>query len=86
MVRQRSWRYVIAQIVVNIPFVTVSEKLPSFEICFILLIVINKQSVKKHSILFVHLICPIIIYVRLERAVAYYLWLYRITSVLGTYV
>ena len=37
-------------------------------------------SVKKHSILFVHLICPIIIYVRLEHAVAYYL--YRITSVI----
>ena len=79
MVRQRSWRYVIAQIVVNIPFVTVSEKLPSFEIYF------NDcyqqaVSVKKHSILFVHLIYPIIIYVRLERAVAYYI--YRITSVI----
>ena len=77
MVRQRSWRYVIAQIVVNIPFVTVSEKLPSFNFndCYQ-----QAVSVKKHSILFVHLICSIIIYGRLERSVAYYL--YRITSVI----
>ena len=37
----------IAQIVVNIPFVTVSEKLPSFEICFISTIVINKSCPSK---------------------------------------
>ena len=50
-VRQRSWRYVIAQVVVNIPFVTVFEKLPSFEICFISVIVINKPCPSK-SILY----------------------------------
>ena len=43
--------YVIAQIVVNIPFVTVSEKLPSFEICFISMIVINMPCPSK-SILY----------------------------------
>ena len=47
MVHQRSWRYVIAQIVVNIPFVTVSEKFPSFEICFISMIVFNKPCPAK---------------------------------------
>ena len=36
-----------AQIVVNIPFATVSEKLPSFEICFISTIVINKPCPSK---------------------------------------
>ena len=50
MVRQRSWKYVIAQIV-NIPFVTVTEKLPWFEICFISMIVINKPCPAK-SILY----------------------------------
>ena len=81
MVRQRSWRNVVAQIVVNIPFVTVSEKLPSFEIFFHFNDCYQQAvPVKKHSILFAHLICSIIIYVRLERGVAYYL--YRITNVI----
>ena len=40
----------IAQIVVNIPFVTVFEKLPSFEICFISVIVINKPCPSKSII------------------------------------
>ena len=47
----RSWRYVIAQIVLNIQFITVFEKLPSFEICFISMIVINKPCPSK-SILY----------------------------------